>query len=94
MLNALNINHCCTYRWHALLLTLAKQRIFPKGKLASNIGLPLTARKARFPDYDKLFAQISNAVKNTPNTIMIPYGSHTVMPNSESTLVTKFIPIL
>ena len=31
------------------------------GTLAGNIGPPLIAMKARFPDYDKLRAQVSDA---------------------------------
>ncbi len=64
------------------------------GELAGNIGPPLIAMKARFPDYDKLRAQIYDSRKNNPNTIMIPYGPHNVMSNSEITLVTKFIHTL
>jgi len=61
------------------------------GTLAGNIGPPLIAMKARFPDYDKLRAQINDARKNNPNTIMIPFGPHAVMSGSEIDLVTKFI---
>ena len=64
------------------------------GTLAGNIGPPLIAMKARFPDYDKLRAQIYDARKNNPNTIMIPFGPHAVMSNSEIDLVTKFIQTL
>ncbi len=61
------------------------------GVLAGNIGPPLIAMKARFPDYDKLRAQISDARINNPNTIMIPFGPHAVMSGKEIDLVTKFI---
>ncbi len=64
------------------------------GSLAGNIGPPLIAMKARFPDYDKLRAQIYDARKNNPNTIMIPFGPHSVMSDSEIDLVTKFIHTL
>ena len=64
------------------------------GTLAGNIGPPLIAMKARFPDYDKLRAQIYDARKNNPNTIMIPFGPHAVMSNSEIDLVAKFIQTL
>ena len=64
------------------------------GSLAGNIGPPLIAMKARFPDYDKLRAQIYDARKNNPNTIMIPFGPHAVMSDSEIDLVTKFIQTL
>ena len=64
------------------------------GTLAGNIGPPLIAMKARFPDYDKLRAQIYDARTNNPNTIMIPFGPHAVMYKSEIDLVTKFIQTL
>ncbi len=64
------------------------------GKLAGNIGPPLIAMKARFPDYDKLRAQIYDARNNNPNTIMIPFGPHAVMSDGEIDLVTKFIHTL
>ena len=61
------------------------------GTLAGNIGPPLVAMKARFPDYDKLRAQIDDARTNNLNTIMIPFGPHAVMSSSEIDLVAKFI---
>ena len=64
------------------------------GTLAGNIGPPLIAMKARFPDYDKLRAQIYDARNNNPNTIMIPFGPHAVMSGKEIDLVTKFIHTL
>ena len=64
------------------------------GTLAGNIGPPLIAMKARFPDYDILRSQIDDARKNNPNTIMIPFGPHAVMSSSEIDLVTKYIHTL
>ena len=64
------------------------------GDLAGNIGPPLIAMKARFPDYDKLRAQIYDARINNPNTIMIPFGPHAVMTDKEIDLVAKFIHTL
>jgi L-cysteine S-thiosulfotransferase len=61
------------------------------GTLAGNIGPPLVAMKARFPDFDKLKAQITDARKNNPNTIMIPFGPNGVLTKSEIDLVAKFI---
>jgi L-cysteine S-thiosulfotransferase len=61
------------------------------GSLAGNIGPPLIAMKARFPDYDKLRAQISDARINNPNTIMIPFGPHAVLSDKEIDLITKFV---
>jgi sulfur-oxidizing protein SoxX len=61
------------------------------GTLAGNIGPPLIAMKARFPDYDKLRAQIYDARVNNPNTIMIPFGPNAVMTNQEIDLVANYI---
>jgi len=64
------------------------------GSLAGNIGPPLIAMKARFPDSEKLRAQIYDARVNNPNTIMIPFGPHAVMSDKEIDLVSKFIQTL
>ena len=61
------------------------------GTLAGNIGPPLIAMKARFPDYNKLRAQIYDARVNNPNTIMIPFGPNAVMSDQEIDLVAQFI---
>mgnify|MGYP001597546033 CR=1 FL=1 len=64
------------------------------GTLAGNIGPPLLAMKARFPDYNVLREQIYDARIKNPNTIMIPFGPHAVMTDEEIDLVTKFIHTL
>lgn len=64
------------------------------GSLPGNIGPPLVAMKSRFPDFDKLKDQISDARINNPNTIMIPFGPHAVLSAKEIDLVTKFIHTL
>ena len=64
------------------------------GSLPGNIGPPLVAMKARFSDYNKLRDQISDARKNNPNTIMIPFGPHAVLSAKEIDLVAKFIHTL
>ena len=61
------------------------------GDLPGNIGPPLIAMKARFPDRDTLRAQIYDARVKNPNTIMIPYGPHGVMSDEEIDLVTDYI---
>ena len=61
------------------------------GKLAGNIGPPLVAMKARFPDRAKLRAQIADARKKNPNTIMPPFGPHEILSGSEIDKITTFI---
>ncbi len=61
------------------------------GKLAGNIGPPLVAMKARFPDKAKLAAQISDARTNNPNTIMPPFGPHEILSKDDINKVVEFI---
>lgn len=61
------------------------------GTLAGNIGPPLVAMKARFPDYEKMKAQIADPRITNPATIMIPFGPHKVLTAQEIELVSQFI---
>lgn len=61
------------------------------GELPGNIGPPLIAMKARFPDKKTLRDQIYDARIKNPNTIMIPFGPHGVMSDKEIDKVTDFI---
>ncbi len=61
------------------------------GELPGNIGPPLIAMKARFPDKAVLREQISDARIKNPNTIMIPFGPHGVLTPEEIDKVTEFI---
>ena len=61
------------------------------GTLAGNIGPPLVAMKARFPDYEKMKAQIADPRIKNPNTIMSPFGPHGVLTDEEIELVSQFI---
>ncbi len=61
------------------------------GAVPGNIGPPLVAMKHRFPDKAKLRAQIWDASKNNPRTIMPPFGKHRILTEKEIDLVTEFI---
>jgi sulfur-oxidizing protein SoxX len=61
------------------------------GALPGNIGPPLIAMKARFPDKAALRAQIWDPTIANPNTIMPPFGKHRVLTENEVDLVTEFI---
>jgi len=61
------------------------------GTLAGNIGPPLVAMKARFPDYERMKAQIADPRIQNPNTIMVPFGPHKVLTAEEIELVSQFI---
>ncbi len=61
------------------------------GKLAGNIGPPLIAMKARYPDKAKLRAQIWDATQANPNTIMPPFGRNKILSESEIDKIVEFI---
>lgn len=64
------------------------------GEMAGNIGPPLVAMKARFPERDTLRAQIYEPRTKNPNTIMIPYGAHGVLSDAEIDLITDYVHTL
>ena len=61
------------------------------GDLPGNIGPPLVAMKARFPDKSKLRAQIWDSTKNNPNTMMPPFGRHAILTEKEIDKVVEFV---
>ncbi len=61
------------------------------GTLPGNIGPPLVAMKARFPDFEKLRAQIYDSRVNNPNTIMPPFGPDVILTDSEINKIAAFI---
>ena len=61
------------------------------GKLAGDIGPPLIAMKARFPDKAKMRAQIWDSTRNNPNTSMPPFGRHKILSESDINKFTEYI---
>ncbi len=61
------------------------------GDQPGNIGPPLIAMKARFPDKAVLKAQIADARDKNPNTIMPPFGTHGILTEKEIDLITDFV---
>jgi sulfur-oxidizing protein SoxX len=61
------------------------------GELAGNIGPPLVAMKARYPDKAKLRAQIWDATEANPNTIMPPFGRHKIVSDTDVDKIVEFI---
>jgi sulfur-oxidizing protein SoxX len=61
------------------------------GELPGNIGPPLVAMKARFPDKAKMRAQIWDSTRSNPNSIMPPFGRHEVLTESEIDKVVEFV---
>ena len=64
------------------------------GSLAGNIGPPLVAMKARFPDFNTLKSQITDSRTSNPNTIMPPFGPHSILSADDIDKVAKFIHTL
>lgn len=61
------------------------------GDLAGNIGPPLLAMKARYPDEAALRAQIWDASVKNPRSTMPPFGRHGILTEDEIDLVTAYI---
>ena len=61
------------------------------GDMAGNIGPPLVAMKARFPDKARLRAQIWDATKANPNSIMPPFGRHQVLTEKEIDQIVEYM---
>jgi len=61
------------------------------GSLPGNIGPPLMAMKARFPNKDDLKKQITDARVKNVNTIMPPFGPHQILKADEIEKVVEFI---
>jgi len=59
--------------------------------LAGNVGPPLVAMKARFPDKAKLRAQIWDSTKANPHTMMPPFGKYEVLSNKEIDAITEWV---
>ena len=58
--------------------------------LAGNIGPPLVAMKARFPDKAKLRVQIYDATKANPHSMMPPFGKYGVLTDKEIDALTEW----
>ena len=59
--------------------------------LPGNIGPPLLAMKARYPNKADLRAQIWDPTAKNPNSIMPPFGRHRILSEKEIDLVTEYI---
>jgi len=61
------------------------------GTLMGNTGPALLAMKQRFPERDKLIAQITDARTNNSNTLMPPFGAHGILTEQEIQLVVDWL---
>jgi sulfur-oxidizing protein SoxX len=51
--------------------------------LPGNIGPPLVAMKARFPDREQLVKRLNDPQSLNPNTLMPPYGKHEIISKKD-----------
>lgn len=65
--------------------------MIPGGNLPGNIGPPLLAMKARFPDKAVLRAQIWDPTVLNPNSIMPPFGKHQALTEKQIDQITDYI---
>lgn len=56
---------------------------FVAGTASGNIAPPLVGVAQRFPDKTKLRAQIEDAARANPQTVMPPYGRHEILSSEE-----------
>lgn len=61
------------------------------GEMTGNIGPPLVAMQARFPDKARLRAQIWDSTKANPNTIMPPFGRHQILSEKEIDQIVEYM---
>ena len=64
------------------------------GEGPGNIGPPLVAMKARYPDVDRLRAQIWNSTDANPVSIMPPFGKNEILTDAEIDNVVAFVMTL
>jgi sulfur-oxidizing protein SoxX len=62
-----------------------------QGLPSGNVAPPLVAIKQRFPDKAKLRAQIDDATKANPRSVMPPFGRHGILSKDEVDNVTEFM---
>ncbi|RMD67980.1 MAG: sulfur oxidation c-type cytochrome SoxX [Gammaproteobacteria bacterium] len=65
--------------------------MIPGGEAPGDIGPPLVAIKSRFPDKQKLRAQIWDPTANNPHTVMPPYGRHEILTEDEIDKIVEFL---
>jgi sulfur-oxidizing protein SoxX len=58
---------------------------------SANIGPPLVAMRARFPDREQLRRQVWDAGRTNPDTVMPPYGKHQILTAEEIDLIVDYL---
>lgn len=60
-------------------------------KLPGNIGPPLVAMKARFPDREQLVKRLNDPQSINPNTLMPPYGKHEIISKKDIENIVEWL---
>ena len=60
-------------------------------KLPGNIGPPLVAMKARYPDKAKLRAQIWDSTERNPQSLMPPFGKHGILSDGDIDKIVEYL---
>ncbi|MGD2082641.1 MAG: sulfur oxidation c-type cytochrome SoxX [Chromatiales bacterium] len=61
------------------------------GVSPGDIGPPLVAMKARFPERERLYNQIYDPMKVNPETRMPPFGEHRILSEEEINKVVDYL---
>ena len=61
------------------------------GESPGDLGPPLIAMKARFPDRAKLRAQLYDPTQSNPNTRMPPFGKHRIISEQELDAIVDYL---
>jgi len=62
-----------------------------QGMSSGNIAPPLVNMKARYPDKDKLRAQIADPYKANPDSVMPPFEKHKILSGEEIDKITEYV---
>jgi len=65
--------------------------MLPGGVAPGDIGPPLVAMKARFPDRQKLFDQIYDATAANPSSRMPPFGKHKALSDADINAIVDYL---
>ncbi|MEL6710125.1 MAG: sulfur oxidation c-type cytochrome SoxX [Pseudomonadota bacterium] len=63
----------------------------PEGDSPGNLGPPLIAMQARFPDRQKLYDQIYDATQLNPGSRMPPFGKYHILTETEINAVLDYL---
>jgi len=61
------------------------------GKASGNVAPPLVSMKARFPDKNKLRAQVWDATVINKDSVMPPFGRHGILKEDEIDKVVEWL---